>query len=392
MNRKLLLQNSLRIMMRNKLRTLFMSFGVMIGVGTLIAGQSLGAGAEQEITQRVNKIFSPGSIMLVSRTLSYSDIEAIESQMDQVIASAPRFGYVEEEIGYQGSSRKAAVFGYTVEGETVWNRGVSEGRYFTSSDMSKTARVALIGHRMAELLFGEGGDAIDKEIMIGSSPFRVIGILEPAGIDPHGEDRDEDIYVPITTAMRRLYNIEYVGIAKLIVSDLDTMEDDAEQIADILRQEHNIALGEDEDFAIYTSKFAGQMMQKANRVLTVYMAAAAAVVLLVAAIVIASIMLVVVRERVAEIGLRKALGATENNISFQFLAEVVAVSVISGVLGIGLGLGAASLVSMHIDMPVIVTAPSVLLGLGAALLVGVASGIVPARKAARLDPVEALRG
>lgn len=392
MNRKLLLQNSLRIMLRNKLRTLFMGIGVMIGVGTLIAGQSLGAGAEKEITQRVNKIFSPGSIMLVSKTLSYSDIEAIESQMDQVIASAPRFGYVEEEIGYQGSSRKAAVFGYTVEGEAVWNRGVSEGRYFTSSDMSKTARVALIGHRIAALLFGEDGDAIDKEIMIGSSPFRVIGVLEPAGIDPHGEDRDEDIYVPITTAMRRLYNIEYVGIAKLIVSDLDTMEDDAEQIAEILREEHNIALGEDEDFAIYTSKFAGQMMQKANKVLTVYMAAAAAVVLLVAAIVIASIMLVVVRERVAEIGLRKALGATEQNISFQFLAEVVAVSVISGALGIGLGLGAASLVSMHIEMPVIVTAQSVLLGLGAALLVGVASGIMPARKAARLDPVEALRG
>jgi putative ABC transport system permease protein len=392
MNRKLILQNSMRIMLRNKLRTFFMSIGVMIGVGTLIAGQSLGTGAEKEITQRVNKIFSPGSIMLVSRTLSYSDIGAIESQMDQVIASAPRFGYVEEEIGYQGNSRKAAVFGYTVEGETVWNRGVSEGRYFTRSDISKTARVALIGYRIAELLFGENGDAIDKEIMIGASPFRVIGILESAGIDPHGEDRDEDIYVPITTAMRRMYNIEYIGMAKLIVSNLDTMEDDAEQIADIMREEHNIAVGEDEDFAIYTSKFAGQMLQKANTVLTVYMVAAAAVVLLVAAIVIASIMLVVVRERIAEIGLRKALGATEQNISFQFMAEVVVVSLISGAFGIFLGLGVARLVSMHIDMPVILTGPSVLLALGAALLVGISSGIMPARRAARLDPVDALRG
>lgn len=391
MNNKLLLQGSLRSMMRNKLRTLFMSIGVMIGVGTLIAGQSLGTGAEKEITERVNKLFGPGSIMVISRTLTYGDIEAIESQMDQVIASAPRFGYVEEDISAGGLSRKAAVFGHTVEGETVWNRGVSEGRYFTNGDMSKTARVALIGHRLSDALFGEGGDAIDQEIMIGSVPFRIVGVLEPAGIDPHGEDRDEDIYVPITTAMRRLYNMEFVGMAKLIVSNHETVEEDGDEIAEILRQEHNIALGEDEDFAIYTSKFAGQMIQKANRILTVYMMAAAAVVLLVAAIVIASIMLVVVRERIAEIGLRKALGATAQNINFQFFAEVVVITLVSGVLGIGLGLSAANLVSMYINLPVIITPTAVLLGLGAALLVGIASGILPARKAANLDPVEALR-
>ncbi len=391
MNRKLLIQSSLRILLRNKLRTLFMSVGVMIGVGTLIAGQSLGAGVEKEIKQRVNKIFSPGSIMLVSSTLTYSDVEAIESQLDQVIASAPRWGYAEFEISFQGSNRKAAVFGHTVEGETVWNRSVTEGRFFTSSDISKAARVALIGHRLAELLFGEGNDAIDQEIMIGSVPFRIIGVLEPQGIDPHGEDRDEDIFVPITTAMQRLYKSDYIGIAKLIVSDIEAVDDDADEIAEILREEHHIAVGEDEDFAIYTSKFAGRMIQKANKVLTVYMMVAAAVVLLVAAIVIASIMLVVVRERIAEIGLRKALGATEQNISFQFLAEVVTVTLISGVLGIGLGLGAASLVSMHIDMPVIVNLNQVAMALGAALAVGIASGIAPARKAARLDPVEALR-
>lgn len=391
MNNSLLLKGNLRSMMRNKLRTLFMGIGVMIGVGTLIAGQSLGTGAEKEITDRVNRIFSPGSIMVLSQTLTYEDIEAIESQMDQVIASAPRFGYVEEDISAGGLSRKAAVFGHTVEGETVWNRGVSEGRYITRSDITKTARVALIGHRLSEALFGEDGDPIDKEIMIGSAPFRVVGVLEPAGIDPHGEDRDEDIYVPITTAMRRLYNMEYIGMAKLIVDNLETIEEDGEEIAAILRREHNIAPGEDEDFAIYTSTFAGRMIKKANRILTVYLMAAAAVVLLVAAIVIASIMLVVVRERIAEIGLRKALGATAQNINFQFLAEVVVITLVSGMLGIGLGLGAANLVSVHIDMPVIITLPAVLLGLGAALLVGIVSGILPARKAAGLDPVEALR-
>jgi putative ABC transport system permease protein len=391
MNRKLLLKNSLRIMFRNKLRTLFMSIGVMIGVGTLIAGQSLGSGAEQQLNQRVNKIFSPGSIMLVSGTLTNADVEAVEQQMEQVVASAARFGGGESEISYQGVNHKAAVFGHTVEGETVWNRSVIEGRYFTNSDMSKTARVALLGHRLSELLFGADGDPIGEEILIASVPFRVIGVLEPAGIDPHGEDRDEDIYIPITTAMRRLNNTEYIGIAKLLVSDLEQVDEDADQVSEILRKEHNIAPGEDEDFAIYSSEFVGRMVVKTNRVLNVYMVAAAGVVLLVAAIVIASIMLVVVRERVAEIGLRKALGATEQNIGFQFLIEVVSVTLVSGLLGVGLGLGAANLVSLFTGMPVIVTTDSIALGLGAAALVGIASGIAPARKAARLDPVEALR-
>jgi putative ABC transport system permease protein len=391
MNRKLLLKSSLRGMSRNKLRTLFMSIGVMLGVATLIAGQSLGGGAEQQLKQRVDKVFSPGSIMLVSRTLTNGDVDAIEAQMEQVVASAARFGGGESEISYQGANRKAAVFGHTVQGETVWNRSVIEGRFFNSRDMSNTARVALVGHRLAELLFGANGDPLDEEILIGSVPFRIIGVLEPAGIDPHGEDRDEDIYIPITTAMRRLNNTEYIGIAKLLVSDLEQIDDDVEQISEILREEHNIAAGEDEDFALYSSKFVGQMVVKTNRVLNVYMMAAASVVLLVAAIVIASIMLVVVRERVAEIGLRKALGATEQNISFQFLTEVVSVTLVSGLLGVGLGLAAANLVSRFTGLPVVLTTSSILLGMLAAALVGIASGIAPARKAARLDPVEALR-
>ena len=199
-------------------------------------------------------------------------------------------------------------------------------------DLGKTARVALLGYRLAELLFGADGDPIGEEILISSVPFRIIGVLEPAGIDPHGEDRDEDIYIPITTAMRRLNNTEYIGIAKLLVSGHEQVDEDADQMAGILREQHNIAPGENEDFAIYSSKFVGRMVVKTNLLLNVYMMAAAAVVLLVAAIVIASIMLVVVRERVAEIGLRKALGATEQNIGFQFLIEVMAVTLVSGLL------------------------------------------------------------
>jgi len=394
MNRKLLLQNSVRMMLRNKLRTLFMSIGVMIGVATLIAGQSLGTGAEEQITQRVSKMFGPGTIFLVSRTLTYSDIEAIEESMDQVVASSPRFGGGESEISYQGINRQAAVYGHSEKAEFVWNRGVIDGRFFSSRDVSKSARVALIGTRLAEVLFADANgeiDAIGEEIQINSVTFRVIGILESIGIDPHGEDRDEDIFVPITTAMRRLNNARYVGTAKFVVDNEEMVDDDADEMGDILRKTHNIASGENDDFAIYTAKFAGRSIARSSRVLNTYLLAAAGVVLLVAAAVIASIMLVVVRERVAEIGLRKAVGATADNISQQFLIEAIAVTFVSGILGVGLGLAAANIISRFIDVPVVVTANSVALGLAAAIIVGVASGIIPARRAARLDPVEALR-
>ena len=390
MNSKLLLKNSLRIMSRNKLRTFFMSIGVAVGVATLIAGQSLGTGANKQIGERMDKMFGPGTIYVFSSTLAYDDLEAIEDELEQVIATSPRFGGAESEISYQGINRQAAVFGHSEKAEFVWNRSVIDGRFFTSNDIKKTARVALIGPRLAESMFAEA-DPVGEEILIGSVPFRIIGVLEPIGIDPHGEDRDEDIYVPITTAMRRLNNAEYIGTAKIVVSNHQQVDEDAAQISEILRERHHIASGEKDDFATYTAKFAGQMISKANEVMNAYLLAAAGVVLLVAAVVIASIMLVVVRERVAEIGVRKAVGATEKNISFQFLVEAVGVTLASGILGVGLGLAAANIIARFIDVPVIVTSGSVTLGLLAAIVVGIVSGIVPARRAARLDPVEALR-
>ena len=390
MNSKLLLKNSLRIMSRNKLRTFFMSIGVAVGVATLIAGQSLGTGASRQIGERMDKMFGPGTIYVFSSTLAYDDLEAIEDELEQVIATSPRFGGAESEISYQGINRQAAVFGHSEKAEFVWNRSVIDGRFFTSNDVKKTARVALIGPRLAESMFAEA-DPVGEEILISSVPFRIIGVLEPIGIDPHGEDRDEDIYVPITTAMRRLNNAEYIGTAKIVVSNHQQVDEDAAQISEILRDRHHIASGEKDDFATYTAKFAGQMISKANEVMNVYLLAAAGVVLLVAAVVIASIMLVVVRERVAEIGLRKAVGATGKNISFQFLVEAVGVTLASGILGVGLGLAAANIIARFIDVPVIVTSGSVTLGLLAAIVVGIVSGIVPARRAARLDPVEALR-
>jgi putative ABC transport system permease protein len=393
MNAKLLVASSVRSMSRYRLRTFFMSIGIVVGVASLIVGRSLGAGAERELKDKIDIIFGPGSIIVMSRTagtMKIADIEAIEQQLEQIVAWDPTVGVGNCEVRVGDTNRQATIFGHSERAEQVWHRTVIEGRYFTAADLEAAARVALIGTSMATILFGDE-DPIEREIQINSVPFRVIGVLEPVGIDPHGMDRDEDIMVPTTTAMRRLRSIDYIGTAKLLVRDPEQVDQDAELVAAVLRERHRIAEGEDDDFAIYTSKFAGRKAQGANKVLKFYFPAAAGIVLLLAGIVITSVMMTTIRQRVPEIGLRKALGATETVISQQFLAEAVGVSLFSGVVGLALGLTVALALSRLFEQPTLTTFGSVAMGFSAAVIVGIASGLLPARKAARLNPVEALR-
>lgn len=389
MNTRLLLTGCIKMMARFRMRTLFMSIGVALGVAVLIAGRSLGTGAGEQLNERIDLLFGPGTILIVSN-LSFEDKDAIESQVENVIAYDTRLMIGEINVSSGGTNRKVAVMGGSPQGEFAWNRGVIEGRYLTNEDITSTARVALIGNALANTLFGDASP-LGEEILIGKVPLRVVGVLEPVGIDPHGENRDEDVIVPVTTAMRRLRNVDYFNISKLVVGNHEYIDDDAEQIAEILRAQHQISEGEEDDFNIYTSEFAAKRIESASDSINRYLLVAAAAVLLVATAVIASIMLVMVRERVAEIGLRKALGATEEQIRNQFLAETAAVSLASGLLGVLLGVGAAYVIGSYMEIPVVLNTASVGIALLASFVVGVAAGVIPAHRAAQLDPVEALR-
>ena len=390
MNWRLLLGGSLRNLRRFKLRSFFMSIGVAIGVATLIAGASAGSGAAQQITAQIDRIFGPGTIVVVSRELKITHLQAVADEMEQVVAWAPRQAIGEQEISYLGENRLAAVTGHSENADYVWNRGVVDGRFFSEDDIERAARVALIGTSLKQEIFGEG-EALGEKITINSVPFEIIGALEPMGIDPHGDDRDMDIYVPITTSMRRLANTDIIGTGKLVLSNADQADADTDQVALLLREEFQVAEGEQEPFAIYSSKFAGKAAIKAKELLGVYIMLAAAVVLLVAAVVISSIMLIVVRERIAEIGLRKALGATPRSIAIQFLFESTSLTVLSGAIGVALGVGAASIIASLNATPMNLTPVSVSLAVVASVLVGILAGIIPARRAANLDPVESLR-
>ncbi len=390
MNGIRLIDSSLRNIVRFKLRSFFMSIGVAVGVATLIAGSSVGGGAARKISDQIDQMFGPGTILIGSAELKLPDLRAVAEQMDQVVAYAPRLMLSEKSIQFAGTNQQAAISGISANSDYVWNRSVIDGRFVSDRDVDRASRVALIGTKLKEALFADA-DAIGEEILIDAVPFEVVGILDPIGIDPHGDDRDMDVYVPISTAQRRLVNSDVIGNGKLVVSNVDMVDQDAEQVAEILRKRFKIAEGEPETFRIYTSKFAGKAAIKAKRMLGVYIMLAAVVVLLVAAVVISSIMLVVVRERIAEIGLRKAVGATRRSIAAQFLCESTIVSLIAGVTGIALGLAVASVIAHRYDIPMNLTPLAVSLAVLASVLVGIVSGIIPARQAASLDPVEALR-
>ena len=367
-----------------------MSIGIVLGVATLIVGNTLGGGAAQKINDQIDRMFGPGTIFIASSELKQPDLQAVEDELDQVIAASPRMMMGELEVSSAGASVQSGVAGYSDNAEYVWNRSVTSGRFFDKRDIDRASRVALIGDKLELELFGVDG-AIGEEIMIAAVPFEVIGILEPIGIDPHGEDRDMEVYVPYTTAQRRLANTDLVGMGKFVVSNADLVDEDAEEIATLLRERFRIAEGERDTFQLYTSKFADVAAAKAKRMLNVYVLLAAVVVLLVAAIVIASIMLIVVRERTAEVGLRKAVGATEKSIATQFLWEAATVSVISGLLGIVAGFAISAAIANIYDVTMQLKPLGLLIAIAAATLVGIVSGIIPARRAARLDPIEALR-
>jgi putative ABC transport system permease protein len=402
MNKKLLFSRSLLMMSRFKLRTFFMSIGVTVGVATLVLSRSLGSGAEQVMIERINRMFGPSSIMITAggahrgsqegpvSTFKIADLEAIEARVQQVAAWDPMLVVGGRELRYKDTNRQVTIEGHSDRAEEVWNRGVIDGRLLTAADLASAARVAVIGTRLTETLFGDQSP-IGEKILIDSVPFRVVGVLESIGIDPHGTDRDEDIHIPTTTVMRRFLNVDYISSAKVIARDPEKVEETADQIKQILRERHGIAAGEPDDFAVFTPKIVALMVARTNRVLKVFLPTAAGVGLLVAAIVISSIMLIAVRERIGEVGLRKAVGATEKQISLQFLVEAVGVTVASGLAGLFLGVAVATWVAQRMQLPVVITAESMALGFAAALVVGIVSGLLPARRAARLDPVEALR-
>lgn len=400
-----ILKSSARVMRRHKLRTFFMMVGVVVGITTLTLVFSIGKGTQQKVMGAIEKIFNARSIMISAgggrmmgrpgageavTTLTLEDLETIVADVPGIDVWDPMQMIPGREVRYRENSGSYRILGHSPRAEVVWNRGVSRGEFFDEAQVETSSRVALIGENVAQELFG-GADPINEQIRIGSVPFRVIGVLEMVGADPHGMNRDSEIYIPYTTAMRRLMNVDYIMAAKLLVHDPDEMPGIVDRITGILRERHRLAEGVPDDFSILTPIKVQQMVARALRIFNVFLPIIAGISLLVGGVVITNLMLISVSERRSEIGLRKAVGARSRDILLQFLMEATVITLAGGLVGIVIGLVGVRAFAGMLNIPVAVSGKALVLGILFSTLVGLAAGVFPARRAAVLEPVETLQ-
>ncbi len=400
-----LVRHGFRDMARHRLRTFFMMLGTFIGVLALTIVVAIGQGTRDAMVSRIDKVFSGSSILLSASgggsrggphsagpvtTLTIDDLEAIQSSIPSIEVWDPMLLAGPREVVYRGNSNTVRVMGHSTHYEEVWSRGASRGALFGDAEVRSSARVALVGETVARELF-EGADPIGLQIRIGSVPFEVIGVLEAIGTDLHGWDRDNEVVVPYTTAMRRIMNVDYIGTAKLLaVSDAE-IETSVAAIETLLRERHALAEDEPNDFSMFTPVQVQQMVGSMNRIFTLFLPIVAGVSLLIGGIVVANLMIMGVNERRAEIGLRKAVGARQKDIRLQFLLESSLVTMVGGVLALVVAVVALSFVSRAMDFENIMPWQAAVLALAAAVLVGLVAGVTPARRAAALEPVSTLR-
>jgi len=395
----------------NKLRSSLTMLGIVIGVGAVIALLALGQGTQAAVTEEIqgigsNLIFiTPGSeeghgpmaTRSAADTLTLADAEAIAAPgiVPGVLAVAPEFNNSTDVI-YGSESVNATITGTTPDYPLVRNSFLETGEFFTEQNSTTMARVAVLGHQTAEDLFG-GSDPLGRTIKINRVHFRVIGVMEEKGGGPAG-NVDDSVFIPISTAQRKLFGGRATSGTSWKVSSInvslvseETMDAATDEITLLLRQQHKIQPGEDDDFSVMSQEDILSMAEQITGILTIFLGAIAAISLLVGGIGIMNIMLVSVTERTREIGIRKAVGAKRRDILMQFLVEAVVLSVIGGLLGVLLGMGIAILVERSGLMTTVISSQAILLATGFSVAVGLFFGIYPSVRAARLHPIEALR-
>jgi putative ABC transport system permease protein len=395
---------ALKALRRNAMRTALTALGMIIGVAAVIVMVAIGTGAKASIQSQIRSAGS--NIVMVTAgsggfgpvrqgqgavtTLTAEDANAIRQQIPGVKYLAPGIN-TRTQIVSETSNWATTVQGTAPDLAEIRAWPTQFGTFFTDDDVTSAAKVAVLGSVVRDQVFSAGVDPTGEIIRIKNQPFRVIGVLTSKGQAAMGQDQDDTVFVPYTTVQKKLLGVQ--NVANITVSALDGVDLAAmtNQITDLLHQRHRIQPGADNDFMVRTLEEMTSMLTSTTDTMTYLLAGIAAVSLIVGGIGIMNIMLVSVTERTREIGLRLSVGARDVDVLMQFLVESIVLSLAGGAIGIGLGFGIAHAVTSLMQWSAVVTPSAVAMSFGVAAAIGVFFGFYPARKAARLNPIDALR-
>jgi len=386
---------SFRSILRNRMRSLLTSLGIIIGVGSVIVMVAVGEGSQQQIQKQIASMGTNLLMVLPPRgpqsanRISLEDVKKLRAESSYLSAIS---GVTRSSFKVVGLS---SYYSTTVQGVepdylTIKEWSMREGDFFTDADVSSRNKVAVLGQTVADQLFPHQ-DVLGQEIRIGTTPFKVIGLLSKKGATGMGDDQDDVVMVPLDTALYRLSRSKYLNSIEMSVVRSDFMDQAQTEVESIMKEAHRIGVGETEDFNVMNQSQIIATASQTSKTLTALLAAIAGVSLVVGGIGIMNIMLVSVTERTREIGIRMALGARKRDILFQFLSESVILSLIGGFIGIGLAFILAWVLTAFMATPAVIDPAVILASVGFAMAVGIFFGFYPARKAAGLYPIDALR-
>jgi putative ABC transport system permease protein len=394
---------ALRALRRNKMRSVLTALGIIIGVGAVIAMVGIGNGAKAQVEaqiaslgQNVILIFSGSTTSSGIRTgwggagtLKIEDAEAIRREVPGVVGVSEEVVSTTQ-VAAGNQNWFTRIFGESADYFDIRQWPLADGAPFTAQDVRSANKVCVIGRTTATQIYGNE-NPIGQILRIKNVPFTITGVLTPKGLSPQGVDQDDIVVMPYTSAMKRVIGGTTLRNINVQIGDPGQIPAAQQQIINLLRQRHNIRPGRDDDFTVRTQQEIAEAATAASKVMTVLLGAIAGVSLLVGGIGIMNIMLVSVTERTREIGVRMAVGARGTDILTQFLIEAVTLSSVGGIIGIVCGIGASSLLSIYAHWPTLISIASIAIAFLFSAAVGVFFGFYPARKAAALDPIEALR-
>jgi putative ABC transport system permease protein len=403
MNLSEVIRVALRALGRNKMRTLLTMLGIIIGVGAVICTVAIGQGAGAQVQEQIKNLgtnlivvfagsVNSGGVRMGSqatKTLTADDAQAIEQHIPSIVAVSPGVGAAVQIVnGNQNWATRAT--GASAAFFDIRSWPVVEGSAFSERDVVEAADVCVIGKTVAEQLFGDQ-DPVGQLIRVQKLPFRIIGLLAAKGQNSFGQDQDDTLVIPYTTVQKKIAGIDWVQMISASVDSEREIPLAQKQVAALLRQRHHLRSSEDDDFIIRSPDELAQASAATSQILTLLLSSIASVSLVVGGIGIMNIMLVSVTERTREIGVRMAVGATESDVQRQFMSEALVLSALGGLIGIILGIVGSVVVSNVFHWKTIVSPVAVLVAALFSAAVGIFFGYYPARKAARLDPIEALR-